>query len=465
MSEDQLTTFYLQLGILALFARLGGEIFRRLTAPVVLGEVVAGVILGPTLLGHLSPTIYPQLFPTSGPNAIALTAITNLAAVLFLLAAGLEVDLAQVYRQGRSALAVSLAGVLVPLATGFLLAFHFPQLLGQHPDEHLTIFAMFTGVALSITALPILAKTLLDLNQFRTPFGMTLIAAGVLDDLIGWILFGIVLALDHIHDAGAFQWGPILQMIIVTLGFAGLMVTAGRWIGERFLKFCTRFCSPNGSIIGIVLGLGLVAASFTQYIGVHGLFGAFLLGAALGESPHLQSDKREAIARVVSNFLAPLLFASVGLKVDFLAHFDLQTVLVVLAVACIGKISGAGIAAFWVGMPAAKAWAAGFGMNCRGVMEILVGMIALQEKIIDERFFVALATMAMVTSLMGGVAIRLLIGPGTEIVPNPVSSNYGKIHEPEKFTDSHHDSKTEGVHTKVHRLSGMWHSPPPGNLS
>ena len=410
MSENQITTFYLQLGILVLFTRLGGEVFRRFKAPGVLGEVIAGVILGPSVLGHILPSVHAELFPITGPNEIALTAITNLSAVLFLMAAGLEVDLNQVKREGKSALLISLAGIVVPLITGFLLAYHFPHFLVPHPDENPTVFALFTGVALSITSLPILAKTLLDLNLYRTTFGMTLIAAGVLDDLIGWILFGIVLALDHIHDCGKFQFGPIIQIMVVTLGFAGFMVSFGRWGGDRLLGICRSSFSSKGSLIGVVIGSGLLAASFTQYFGIHGLFGAFLMGAALGGSPNLLKENREAIEKVVSNFLGPLLFASIGLKVDYFENFDLGMVLGVLVIACFGKIFGAGIAAHWVGMGVRKAMAVGFGMNCRGVMEILVGMIALQAKIIDERFFVALATMAMITSLMGGVAIKILMG-------------------------------------------------------
>ena len=418
MSEDQITTFYLQLGILVLFSRLGGEFFRFLKAPVVLGEVIAGVVLGPTVLGHFCPILFPMLFPDSGPNSIALASISNLSAILFLLAAGLEVDFHLVKKQGKSALFISSAGIVFPLAGGFLLAYFFPQLLGHNQEEHPTVFAFFVGVALSITALPILAKTLLDLNLYRTGFGMTLVAAGVLDDLIGWILFGVVLALDHIHDLGKLDVGPIIQMLLITLGYAGLMVTAGRYLGERILAWSKKYFSPNGGTIGVVIGLGLVSASFTQFVGIHGLFGAFLLGAALGGSPNLQTENREAISKVISHFLAPVLFATIGLRVDYLANFDFQLVMVVLVIACVGKISGAGLAARWLGIPRRKALAFGFGMNCRGVMEILVGTIALQEKIIDERFFVALATMAMVTSLMGGVAIRFLIGEGSDEAPN-----------------------------------------------
>ena len=409
MSDFQTTIFYLQLALLAIFARFGGEIARRLRLPVVIGEIVAGVILGPTIFQQVLPGWYNAVFPHSGSNAIVLAGITGLGATLFLLAAGLEVDLPLVGQQGWHAVVISLAGIAVPFTIGFLSAVSFPNFFTPHPAEHPTVFAIFLGVALSLTALPVTARILLDLNLFRTSFGMLIIAAAVLDDLLGWIIFGVVLAFDHLHDAGKFTPDKIAVMATLTLAFVGLMLTIGRRGADWLLKSLNRLHIRAGGIIGFTLAFALFGAAFTQWLGIHGFFGAFIVGVAIGTSANFPKETREAIEGVVNNFLAPIFFASVGLSVNFVANFWLPLVVSILAIACIGKIGGCVLAARVQGIPWARCWAVGFAMNARGGMEIILGLVALQEQIIEERMFVALALMAVVTSSLSGVLVKPLL--------------------------------------------------------
>lgn len=419
MSESEMTTFYLQLAVLAICARIGGEMTRRMHLPAVVGEIVVGVLLGPTVLRQLMPNWHAMLFPPHGHNAVALKGITTLGATLFLFTAGMEVDLNLIRREGRSALLVSLAGLLVPLAAGFIPALLLPELFGCHSSTDPAVFALFLGVALAITSLSVTAKILLDLGLFRTTFGMLVIAAAVFDDLIGWVLAAIVLALDNLHDEKALHTADIFRMLAATFVFVGLIVTLGRQCCDWLLRLLNRWCGHPSGVIGFVVGLALLGASFTEGIGIHGLFGAFMVGVALGGSARLPSETRTSIAQVVSNFLAPLFFAGVGLAVNFIAEFDWQTVAAVLAIACLGKILGCAGAARWAGQPRSRAWAVGFAMNGRGGMEIVLGLIGLQEEIIEERLFVALALMTVFTSSLSGLAVRQLVArdprePGAE---------------------------------------------------
>ncbi len=406
LTSHELTALFLALGVLLAFARLLGEVARRLNQPSVLGEILAGVILGPTILGRLAPDISLFLFPQYGDSAIVFDAFMSLAICLFLLVAGLEVNLSTVWRQGKSVLVIGNAGILVPFAMGFAAAWFLPSAMGIDPGADPLIFALFIATALSISALPIIAKTLMDLNLYRSDFGMIVIASAVLNDLAGWIIFAVILgmlgtATGHVLGVG--------ETIGLTLLFTFLMLTVGRKVFDRMLLWIQAHSVSSGSVIGFVLAVALVAAAGTEWLGVHLIFGAFIAGVALGDSPHLRARTRSVIEQFVFVIFAPLFFASIGLKVDFIANFDPALVALILVIACIGKIVGCGLGGRWMGMPGREALALGFAMNARGAMEIILGLLALRYGLIGEKLFVALVAMALATSIMSGPAMQTLL--------------------------------------------------------
>jgi mannitol/fructose-specific phosphotransferase system IIA component (Ntr-type) len=201
----------------------------------------------------------------------------------------------------------------------------------------------------------------------------------------------------------------IKMTIWLTLGFAAGMLTVGRWLIHRLLPWLQAYSSWPGGVLGFALSLALLSAAFTEWIGVHAIFGAFLAGVAVGDTPHLREQTRNIIREFVSFIFAPLFFASIGLHVNFVAQFDGPLVLVVLVIACLGKVLGCGLGGLASGMRHREAWAAGFGMNARGAMEIILGLLALQYGVIHERMFVALVIMALITSLMSGPAMQWLL--------------------------------------------------------
>lgn len=397
---------FLSLGVLLAAARLLGELTSKLGHPAVLGEMLAGLLLGPTVLGAIMPEWQGFLFPSEGVRPIVLDAFTTVAITLFLLVAGMEVDLSSIWRQGRAALYVSVMGIAFPFSLGFGFAWLAPVQFGLEPGDDATMFALFFATALSISALPVIAKTLMDLNLYRTEIGMLVMGAAVFNDLVGWIVFSVIMGMigaGHSHGMG------ISATIMLTLLFAGGMLTVGRWIINRVLPWVQAYSRWPGGVLSLAVALAFWGASFTEWIGIHAVFGAFFVGVAIGDSRHLREHTRTVIDQFISFIFAPLFFASIGLKVDFLRNFDLKLVLIVLFIACAGKILGCGLGALAGGMPKREAWAVGFAMNARGAMEIILGLIAFEIGFIGERMFVALVVMALVTSLMGGPAIQRIL--------------------------------------------------------
>lgn len=405
LTHTEVTTLFVAIGLLLGVARILGELAQRWGQPSVIGELMAGILLGPTVLGQVAPGFFATIFPSEGGSAVALRGITTVAIALFLLVAGMEIDLSTVWRQGRKAIIVGITGILAPFAIGFAGAWAAPGLLGAEAGADRLIFALFVATALSISALPVIAKTLMDLNLFRTDLGMITVAAAVFNDVVGWIIFALILAMMGLGEGGP----GIEATIVLTLGFTVFMLTIGRWLIDRALPWIQANATWPGGVLGFGLTLALGAAAFTEWLGVHAIFGAFLVGIALGDSGHLRKQTRTTIEQFISFIFAPLFFASIGLMVDFVAHFDLLLCLVVLAIATIGKVIGGRLGARLSGMSRREGWAVAMGLNARGTMEIILGLLALEAGLIGERLFVALVIMALLTSIASGPALQRIV--------------------------------------------------------
>ncbi len=406
LAQRDLMALFLALAALLATAKFAGELVKKLGQPAVLGEIMAGILLGPTILGFYKPGIYQLLFPSSGPLALVLDGVTAISVVLFLLTAGIEIDLSSIFRQGKSALLVSVFGMVIPFAFGFGAAELFPRFLGADDRASPLVFALFLGTALSISALPVVARILMDLGLLQSEMGTVVMSSAMFDDLVGWILFGLVLGMMN-PQANAGH--GVRHTIFLVLTFAILMLTVGRWLIHKILPFIQAHTTWPGGVLGFIFSLTLASAAFAEYAGIHAVFGAFITGAAVGESRHLRERTSESIHQIVTNVFAPLFFASIGLHTNFVKNFNPTLTLIVIAVACLGKVLGAGWGARLGGMDMRSAIGVGFAMNARGAMEMILGILALQAGLIHEPMFVALVVMALVTSLISAPVIRLII--------------------------------------------------------
>ncbi len=339
LSPHDVMTMFMALATLLGCAKLAAELMQKIGQPPILGEISVGIFLGPTVLGHYRPHLYETLFPTTGPMPIVLDTVTTLGVVFFLLTAGLEIDLRSIFRQGKSALLVSSFGVAFPFAAGFLAASAFPNEMGAEAGANALIFSLFVGTALSISALPVIAKILMDLNLLRTEMGTVIISSAMFDDLVGWILFSFVLGMMHPPPGGSIADGVKHTVVLVVL-FVGLTLTVGRWLIDKIVPVLQAHTTWPGGVIGFIFTLTMAGAAFTEYAGIHAVFGAFVVGIAVGESGHLRKRTSQHIHQIVNNVFAPFFFASIGLRTNFVSNFHLGLTATVIASSLRGQAAG-----------------------------------------------------------------------------------------------------------------------------
>jgi len=401
-THNDLIILLTAIGVILILSRVIGELGRKFKFPIVMGEIVVGILLGPTVIGTINPEFFEKVFPKDGNVSIAFDGLVNLSVVLLLFVAGLEVQLSLVLKQGKAAISTGFFSMIIPFATGFAAAYYFPTLFGYDTDTRGDIFfAIFLGTALSVSALPVIARILMDMNLFKSSIGMLIIASAMFNDLIAWLIFSFLLAMNS--SEGTLGVG---YTILYILAFGLFMLTIGKKIIDRSLPWIQTKLSWPGGVLSISIGICLLCAAFTEKINIHAILGAFIAGIAFGDSVHLHEKAREILHQFVTNFFAPLFFVSIGLRVNFFDNFDVMIVGIVLLLAYFGKVVGATFGAYLGGIKIRTAIAVGFGLNARGAMEIILGTIALNAGLISQKIFVALVVMALVTSLTSAPMIR-----------------------------------------------------------
>lgn len=400
LNSSEIIHFLLILLIILIPARILGEICRRYKLPAITGEILAGILVGPTLMGFYFPSIFNDLF-VSAPKAYgAFDGIANVGIILLMFIAGFEVDLKQIRSNGKQALAISLTGILFPFAVGFGAVWLLYETHFADAGSGRLVTSLFFGTALSITALSVITKILIDVDILKTRIGNIVLTAAMVDDFLGWILFSVIIKLISSKQDEASFWS-VSEVIL----FALFMLTAGRWLIHRLLAMAAK-SESTGWVFTVAVCLCFIGAVLTEYLGVRGIFGAFLVGIAVSDSPYFSAKHKEVLHQFTINVLAPLFFASVGLRLNFVANFNLEIVFIILVIACLAKLAGALIGGGISGMSRNESLAVAFGMNARGSQEIVLGLIALQAKLINEPVFEALVVMTVATMLISGPLMK-----------------------------------------------------------
>lgn len=409
MSSQDFVKFALQIAVMLAFAILFGQLLRRMKQPSVLGEMIGGIVLGPTIIGLLVPGLYAWLFQSSPNVAVARDAMIKLGMLFFLFIAGLEIDLSGLRRSGHKALLIGLIGTLGPIALGVALVYALPRTFwGQAVQEHFFSFALFIGMNLANSANPVLARILMDLGLLKTPIGTLSMTATIVDDLINWTLFAIILS-DISPSGSAPATSLPVSIALVALLFVTIL-GIGRWLGPRTLYwFKGRLPWPSGFIAITTLFI-LLAASASEALGVHAFLGAFLVGAALSNHGAEHQEGHDVIMSFALSFFAPIYFVSMGMTTNYITNFDGLLVLVILVAALASKLGSVLLGAKLAGMPLDReSWAIAFGLNARGATGIILAGVGRAAGVIDDRIFVAIVVMALVTSLIAGPMMNWLL--------------------------------------------------------
>ena len=390
--------FLLQLLVLLLVAKGAGALLKRLGQPAVIGEMAAGLMMGPLVLGSLLPQVHGLLFPAASLGPLGM--LSQLGVLMFLLVAGAELDLGALRGRRRFAFTVSHAGIAVPFVLGVLLAVwlypqHGPQGVG------FTAFALFVGVSMSITAFPVLLRILADRGITHSPLGQTAIACAALGDATAWCLLALIVA-----AAQATGWLTAgLNLVCVVLFVAIMLGVVKPWFARQQVT-----AGREGRwLLGILL-LALASALVTEVLGIHALFGAFAAGVAVSSNEQLRHLLMARVEPFAVTLLLPLFFAMTGLRMraDALQTQDILLCLVVIAVATAGKLLGTFSAARSTGMPSREAWRLGALMNTRGLMELIVLNLGYELGLLGDRLFAVLVIMALVTTAMTGPLLNLI---------------------------------------------------------
>jgi Kef-type K+ transport system membrane component KefB/nucleotide-binding universal stress UspA family protein len=405
LGHHELLLLLLQIAFLLLASRGLGELMRRVNLPPVVGELLAGVLLGPSIFGAIAPGWQAYLFPHSQEQSNLLSVVSWLGVLFLLVVTGLETDLNLILRKGKSALFISLGGIIVPFVIGFGLGWVLPESFLTSPDKRL-VFSLFIATAMSISAVPVIAKVLMDMNLIRRDIGQVTLAAGMTDDTIGWILLSVVSGLAH---SGQFDLKAVAVSVGSAILFLALSFTIGRTVIDQIFRWTDERIGGVTASLSMAIILSLLAAALTHEIGLEAALGAFAFGILIGESRRFNHEAGHILEVITAGFLAPIFFATAGLKVDLLKLLVPQTLLfglIVLAVACIGKFAGAYIGARSGGLSHWEGLAMGSGMNARGAMEIIVATIGLSLGILNEQMYSIIVMVAIITSLMAPPLLR-----------------------------------------------------------
>jgi Kef-type K+ transport system membrane component KefB len=365
---------------------------------MVVGEMMAGVLLGPSVFGVLTPTAFQFVFASSSLGALRL--LSQIGVCLFMFTVGMEMDAAELRRRAHTAIVVSHASIIAPYFLGVLLALLLYGRLAQ-PEASFTGFALFMGISMSVTAFPVLLRILQDRNMLKTSLGRTAAACAAVGDVTAWGVLAFVVAIARAASVSAVTLSLGLVLVFVALMLFVIKPNLPRWVGQPALERH----SPSKAVLVVVFGIVLACAVSTQLIGSRALFGAFVAGIAMPTAGGFRDKLVVRVENLSSVLLLPVFFAFSGLRTQIGlldGAQDWLICLLIIAVATAGKLGGSALAARLTGMRWRESLELGALMNTRGLMELIALNIGYDMGILSQRIFTMLVIMALVTTIMTG---------------------------------------------------------------
>src|ERR1041385_4922336 len=389
--------------------RVLGELMLRLRQPAVMGQLIAGLLLGPSFFGLLLPDWQHALFPKNTDQKAMLDAVSQFGILMLLLLTGMETDLKLVRQTGRASILASLMGIVVPFICGVTLGEFLPDSVLPDPEKRL-ITALFLGTALSIASVKIVAMVVREMHFMRRTVGQVILASAIIDDSIGLIIVSIIFSLA-LH--GSIETGSLATSVIGTLAFMVVSFTLGRRVVFFIIRWVNdNFVSEFAVITAILLIMGGMAL-ITHAIGVHTVLGAFVAGILVGESPILTRHIDEQLRGIITAFFAPVFFGVAGLTADLTVLADPNMALLtagLIVIASIGKFGGAFIGAELGGLTKREGLALACGMNARGSTEVIIATVGLSMGALNQNLFTMIVAMAVLTTTAMPPTLRWALG-------------------------------------------------------
>lgn len=415
MTSEEIAAFvFLDIAVIIVVARIMGALFKRVRQPPVVGEIIGGILLGPTLLGALPGSLDTDLFPLEvRPH---LGTVAQLGLIIFMFIVGMELDLALIRGKERVAAVISVSSIMLPFGLGVLLALGLHNTYdlvaaegGAGPLEEVELlpFALFIGASMSITAFPVLARILNDRGMYRTQIGALTLASAAVDDVLAWSLLAVVLAVV----ASTSAW-DLPRILLESVAFVAVMFVFVRPLLARLAGWHRREGRLTPNMLAVVVAGFLVSAYVTSEIGIHAIFGAFTFGAVMPreETHALFREILERLENVSVLILLPVFFVATGLNVDVtgIGLGGAATLALILLVACAGKLIGATVGARSQGIPTRKALAVGTLMNTRGLTELVILGVGREFGILHDDLFTLLVVMAVFTTVITEPLLRVV---------------------------------------------------------
>jgi K+:H+ antiporter len=389
--------FVTQIVLLLLVGRLLGEAMQRIGQPAIIGQLLAGIVLGPSIFGAVWPDAQHVIFPPGGEQRSMIDAVAQLGILMLLLLTGMETDLRLVKKVGAAATSVSISGIAVPFVCGFVLGELLPDAMLPKPDQRL-ITSLFLGTALSISSVKIVALIVREMNFIRRNVGQIIVASAIIDDSIGWIIIAVTFGLA---SHGTVDLATLARSVLGTAAFLAISLTIGRRVVFTLIRWTNdNFISEVPVITMILVIMGGMALA-THLIGVHTVLGAFVAGILVGESPILTRHIDEQLRGLITALFAPVFFGLAGLGSDlsvFRTPSLVWLMLTVIAIASVGKFAGAFIGGRLGGLSLRESLALGCAMNARGSTEVIIATIGLSMGALNENLYTVIVAMAVVTT-------------------------------------------------------------------
>ena len=404
MSEHQLFLILAEVLVLVLAARLGAEAAARLGIPAVVGEIVVGLLLGPSFFGWLWPGGFDALFPPDATQRHLLELVGWIGVLFLVLSAGLETRLGVLREHGRAVMLGWIGAFFLPFALGFGFGRVAPDAL-VGPEANRTTFALFIGTAMSISAIPVIARILMDLDLIRTRVGVLIMSTAVADDTVGWFVLAVVTGLAK---GEGLALGSVAGTMALTAVFVAVAFLGGPAFCRRALRMSRRLRIPYGEL-SIVMLIVLLGAMVTQAIGVHLVLGAFVAGIQIRRTGLRLHESEGTVRAAGIGFFTPFFFAYTGLKVDLttMRGSTIAATAVAIAIACLGKFVGGSVGARMGGLSRWEAMGTGVGLNARGAMELVIATIGLSIGVLTPEGYAMLVLIALSTTLMTAPLLRV----------------------------------------------------------